>query len=566
MNLSVKSKLKLIKHNKPILKASNLKFRYPEQKEYILKDLSLKLYPQEVRIIVGPSGCGKSTLVNAICGFIPNSIEGELSGSIKIAGKDNANRTLYEIARDISLVQQDPEAQLCTMNVTSEIAFALENFMLPEHEIKARILWVLDKLRINHLRNRQLHTLSGGEKQKVAIASLLVMKPKVLVFDEPTANLDPKAALDFINIIDRLRFETKVGILIVDHNPAQYYRIADHLLVLNNGSIQHVLSSHQYNDFNNEYYKQIYNQKCIDYKSQIIGKSKRIKKSVKKRVKKIIRPLNGHIKFRVDHNKSKYLQKELIKLNKLSFNYTNLDVLKNISFSIKTGEFIGIMGDNGSGKTTLIHNILKLLPSKKGIILYNFNGSKISKSKEFSTSDLARNIGYVFQNPNHMIFANTVWDEVMLGPRNFGQNNSLARKKALELLKLGELINYRITHPVMLSHGEKRRLNLASILCYDPDVIMLDEPFIGQDPKNIAKILEYLIQIVSSGKTVIMVTHRSDIVAQYCSRVLFLKNGELVFDDRPDLVFQKLRGLGETSYLPYNFQSLGGKQYRTIKS
>lgn len=557
-------KLKL--HKKPILKIINLKFRYPEQLRYILNGINLKLYPQEVRIIVGPSGCGKSTLVNSICGFIPHSIEGEISGSISVNGNLNENRTIYQIAKDTSLVQQDPEAQLCTTDVYHEIAFALENFLMPEERIKDRVRWVLKKLNLTHLKHRKLHTLSGGEKQKVAIASMLVLKPKVLVFDEPTANLDPKAANDFIKLIDNLRWETKIGILIVDHNPAQYYKIADHLLILDNGAIQHIYSSHQYKDFNQEYYKNVFNRIQLSLNSGAIKDKGKLSENIQhldnnplnKKFNNIkLKKIKRITKTSMYKNTKKQLigQDNIITLTNLGFNYGTHKILKKISLSINRGEFIGIMGDNGSGKTTLIQNILNLLPPTDGGILYKFNRSKTNKT---STSELAKDIGYVFQNPNHMLFGNTVWDEVMLGPRNFGQDPSLASEKAVDLLKLGELTLYRSTHPILLSHGEKRRLNIASILCYDPEIIMLDEPFIGQDPENISKILDYLIQMVSRRKTVIMVTHRSDIVARYCSRLLFLKDGELIFDDLPENVFKHLKELGENSYLPIDYQILGG--------
>ncbi len=244
--------------NVPVLKVSGLKLTYADEDLPVLTGVDLKLYPQELRIIVGPSGCGKSTLVSAICGFIPHSIEGMVTGTITINGKDNLNRSIYEIASDISLVQQDPEAQLCTNDVYHELAFALENFLVPEAELKHQVNWVIRELGLKQLRNRPLHLLSGGEKQKVALASVLVLKPKVLVFDEPTANLDPNAAAEFLKLIDRVRKNTKVGILIVDHNPSQYYDIADHILVLNKGKIEHILSSHEYKKFDAQYYQPLF--------------------------------------------------------------------------------------------------------------------------------------------------------------------------------------------------------------------------------------------------------------------------------------------------------------------
>ena len=233
----------------------------------------------------------------------------------------------------------------------------------------------------------------------------------------------------------------------------------------------------------------------------------------------------------------------------LTYKYGSKTILKGITLDIRKGEFIGLMGDNGSGKTTLIQNVIGLLGPTKKYIIYKFNvKSKIAKN----TPELAKNIGYVFQNPNHMLFGNTVWDEVMLGPKNFNKDIKSASRTAIELLKLGRLREYRSVHPMLLSHGEKRRLNLASVLCYDPELIILDEPFIGQDPKNVSKILEYLLSIISLGKSVIMITHRAEIVYKYCNRLLFLKNGELILDAPTDVAFNKLELMGEESYLPIN--------------
>jgi energy-coupling factor transport system ATP-binding protein len=539
--------------SKPILKIRNLKFKYPEQKIPILNGIDLKLYPHEVRVIVGPSGCGKSTLASAICGFIPHSIEGDLSGTININGKFNIHRNIYEISKDIALVQQDAEAQLCSTDVFHELAFALENFRRSETQIIKRVDQVLKQLGILQLKGRSIHTLSGGEKQKVAIGSMLVLNPKIMIFDEPTANLDPQAAKGFIELIDKLRNRTKIGILIVDHNPAQYYKIADHILVMKKGIIEHVLSSHQYIKFNSDYYLPVFN-KAREININLPNGLSYQKGST----------TNKKMKFQSETN-----GKNLLRLNNISFNYGHNKILKNISFSIKKGEFIALMGANGSGKTTLIQNIIKLLSPSKGAIVYNLNqANNLNRPryrKTLETPDLAKKIGFVFQNPNHMIFGNTVWDEVMLGPQNLFKDPNFAKKNAEELLRIGDLLDYKKTHPLLLSHGEKRRVNLASILCYDPQIIILDEPFIGQDPDNISKILDYLLNLVSRGKSILMVTHRADIVQKYCTRLLFLKEGNIILDQEPKTAFDTLSKNGEHSYIPINFGDPGGEIFESTK-
>ena len=504
--------------NKPVLKVSKLRFQYPDQDSPILDKIDLKLYPGEIRILIGRSGSGKSTLLNALCGFIPHSIDGDLSGVIKINGENIQNKTIYEIAKDISMVQQDPEAQLCTTDVFNEIAFALENFMYPPKVIKNRVQKILMRLGIDHLKDRKIHNLSGGEKQKVAIASMLVLKPKILVFDEPTANLDPHSTQGFIEFLDTLKHESNIGILIVDHNPQQYMSIADHLLFLEQRKINHIYRSHEFKRFNNQYYNKIYNNK-----------------------------FTKNITNNIPNQPPTTIDQYILKIKNLNFKYNSHPVLKNLDLTVSSGEFIGLMGNNGSGKTTLIQNILGLLNPNKGEIIIKSNGTKIYNNH---TYQISKNIGYVFQNPNHMIFGDTVWHEVMIGPKNFKKDLKSSAKSALELLKLGGLNKFKNVHPMLLSYGEKRRLNIASILSYDPELIILDEPFIGQDPENIVKILNYLLHMISLGKSVIMATHRVDIIQKYCNRLLFLKDGKLILDAPIKEGFNQLSVLGENSYLP----------------
>jgi energy-coupling factor transporter ATP-binding protein EcfA2 len=436
-----------------MIEIKNYWFKY--DREWILKNVSLTI-DRELVVIIGKSGSGKSTLALSIAGFLKDT--GDYKGDILIGGDSIHDFDLYELSQKIGIVQQDPESQICTTSVKDEVAFGLENLCYHKEEIEKRIEWALSIVGGEYLRDRDTSSLSGGEKQKVAIASILAMKPDVIIFDEPTSNLDVKTTREIMKVITRIKKKADVSAIVIEHKWKHIYQYADAMYEMDAGTL-----------------KKVENPPRIVY--------------------------NGH---------RSEAGEPLLRIRNLRFSYDRR-ILDGVNLTVKEKEIIGIMGANGSGKTTLLFCIMNFLQYTGDISL---KGRSVTHKK---TADIAKKIGMVFQNPNHQIFENTVLKEVLFAPKNFGRDTEID-----QLLENSDLLKYVHKNPFRLSYGEKRRLNIVSVLSYEPDVILLDEPFIGQDYENVQKIMELL-----KGYTCIMVVHDPFIARTFCNRIFELKGGVL---------------------------------------
>lgn len=422
---------------------------------WVLKDISLSI-DRELVLITGKSGSGKSTLAKSIAGFLQET--GESKGKIFIDGLPISDFDLFELSQKVGMVQQDPESQICTMNVKDEIAFGLENLCYDPSVIEERIIWALSIVGGEYLIDRDTASLSGGEKQKVAIASILAMKPEVIIFDEPTSNLDVTTTKEIMEVIKKIQKKADVSAIVIEHKWEHIQTYADSIYTMNNGYIKEI---------------------------DTLPKA----------------PYTG---YKSDTGNP------VLKIKNLSFAYED-PLLDNIDLTINENEIIGIMGDNGSGKTTLLLCIMNFLNYTGDILLNNVS----IKGKK--THNIARDIGMIFQNPNHQIFENTVYKEAAFASYNFGINgpvNTLMHKSGLE--------RYKHKNPFRLSYGEKRRLNIISVLSYEPQIVLLDEPFIGQDYENVQKIMNLL-----KHTTCIIVLHDPFIAQAFCNRIFKLKEGTL---------------------------------------
>jgi energy-coupling factor transporter ATP-binding protein EcfA2 len=430
-------------------------FKYNISDTWVLKDISLSI-DRELVLITGKSGSGKSTLAKSIAGFLKET--GESTGEIYIDGSRISECDLFELSQKVGIVQQDPESQICTMNVTDEVAFGLENLCYPQSKIEERITWALSIAGGEYIKNRDTTSLSGGEKQKVAIASILAMKPEVIIFDEPTSNLDVKTTKEIMEVIKKIQKKADVSAIVIEHKWEHIQKYADSIYQMNDGHLK---------------------------KIENLPKA----------------PYTG---YKTDTGNP------VLKIKDVSFSYEDT-LLDGIDLTVSENEIIGIMGDNGSGKTTLLLCIMNFLNYTGDILL---NGSSIKGEKTF---DIARDIGLIFQNPNHQIFENTVYKEAAFASNNFGVHGPVG-----ELLQKSGLENYINKNPFRLSYGEKRRLNIVSVLSYNPQVLLLDEPFIGQDYENVQKIMDLLKQT-----TCIIVLHDPFIAKAFCNRIFELKEGKL---------------------------------------
>lgn len=503
----------------PVVDVRGLTFTYDGSTSPALEGINLKVYPGELLAITGPSGCGKSTLALCLAGFIPHAYGGKMEGVVRIQGRDTRDYPAGGLSGIVGLVQQDPDAQLCTLTVSDEVAFGPENLRIPPEEIRERVHFALQAVGALDLMDRKVHTLSGGEKQRVAIASVLAMTPVLLILDEPTANLDPSCTREVLRTMEKLREEQGISIIVIEHRLERLVPISDRLLFMEKGRI--------------------------------------VEESTDRKLPRRYLPAAGWTDSGTGLRQGEPagLEKKgeklpLLSVENLQAGYEGREVLKGISFCAYPGETLAIMGDNGSGKTTLLLALLGVLKPGEGRIF--LNGKDITGMR---VARRARDLGLVFQNPNHQIFENTVFKEAVLpslflskeAPREIEQ-------KVERLLEEFGLRRFRDNNPFALSLGEKKRLTLVSVLAYSPGVLILDEPLVGQDGDRLKLLISALEEHRAQGGVTLMVCHEPAVVVACCQRVLFLSEGKLIVDAPVKDALLRLAELGREEYLPSGYR------------
>jgi energy-coupling factor transport system ATP-binding protein len=497
----------------PAISIRGLSFSFLGKTEPALKNIEIDIPEGEFVVVTGQSGCGKSTLAMAMGGYIPHVIEGKMSGDAWVKGENTKDVDLSDIAVKVSLCQQDPESQLCTLSVFDEVSFGPENLVLPVDEAIRRVERSLSAVGSSYLKDKGIFELSGGEKQRVAIASMLAMDTDVLILDEPTSCLDPDSAYDVLKTIERLRLGGNITIIVIEHKLDRLVGLADRLIVMDTGKI--VLDGTPGEVYPK--YKEMLNVR--NDRPYLPGKDSSRSAD------------NGRI--------------ESICVNDLRFSYGTEEVLHGITFRASRGELIGIIGPNGSGKSTFLACLTGLnRPSSGSVVIGGLDARKAR------TSEIARKVGFVFQNPNHQIFESKVFDEVAFACRNFGFSEDAAGESARHVMDKYGIMPYADNPPFRLSYGEKRRLNLCSVLPHDPDIIILDEPFVGQDLYNTGKMLKDIMSLKDAGKTIMMVSHDMDVVFRYCDRIVLFDSGRILVDGSPDEAVEKIRAVGKMNFLP----------------
>ncbi len=494
-----------------------LSFRFQGSTHHALCEVNLAVEAGEFLVIAGPSGCGKSTLALAIGGYLARQYDGEIGGSVTVAGMDVHRCPIYDVAELVGLVQQNPEAQFCTLTVRDEVAFGLENRCLSRDEIHQRLGWALSIVGAEHLVDRSLATLSGGEKQKVAIAAMMAAKPQILIFDEPTSNLDPTATAEIFRVIEHIQSKAGITVIVIEHKVEYLRKFGPRLVIMDAGRIA--------------YDGPMDSAKAYEHRTWNRQPEPRI--------------LFPHAPYAAPGTGP--ATDSLVRVEQLHVGYNGQPVLHDVSLQIAPGEFIAVMGDNGSGKTTFLQSLLGLQePSQGRIVVLDRD------TRRTSVSELARHVGFVFQNPDHQIFSESVWNEATFAPRNFGLLDTATQARVEGLLAQCGLTDRHPDHPYRLSYGEKRRLNLVSVLSYAPQLILLDEVLIGQDAGNAALLLGLLGEQVAQGGAVVMVNHDPEITRRYARRLVFLDGGQVLVDAPVDDGFRQLAALGRLAYLPAN--------------
>lgn len=517
----------------PIISFKDFSFTYRSQKNPTLHDINLDIFPGEKILIVGPSGSGKSTLAHLINGLVPFAYSGKITGSYTIAGKDPGTLGIFGLSNIVGTVLQDTDGQFVGLTVGEDVAFSLENNLVPQDEMIKRVDKVCEDVDITNLKEHSPSALSGGQKQRVSMAGVLIGEVDVLLFDEPLANLDPATGKRTIALIDKLNKEKKITCLIIEHRIEDaLYKDVDRIVLIDEGTIKADLTPDE----------MLASDLLISsgireplYISAIKHAGCNITKEMK--------PANvdtmdissfsdtvRNFYSASDCTSIENTNQEILKVSNLSFAYNEKkEVLSNISFTINKNEMMSIVGKNGAGKSTLSSLICGFLNPTNGSIYYK--GEDISK---LSIKERGAEIGFVMQNPNHMITKPFVMEEVALGLRIRGIDEATIKEKCEQVLKICELWPYRNWPINALSYGMKKRVTIASILTMDPEVLILDEPTAGQDLRRYTEIMKFLKKLNEEyGITIIMITHDMHLMLEYTHRAIVLADGELIADATP---------------------------------
>lgn len=513
-----------------MIKIQNFTFYYSSAEKPALTNINLEIDDGEFVLITGPSAGGKSSLCRCINGLIPHFYGGKVAGRVEVQGLNTVQHSTKELATKVGMIFQDPENQLVTQDVEREIAFGLENLAFSRDLIAKRIEESLDTLGISALRHRAIHELSGGEKQKVAIASVLALHPEILMLDEPTSELDPKSAEEVLSVAQRLNDELGITVILIEHRLDRVIQHTDRLIALDGGRI--VVDGKTRSVLNNNYQeiseagigvppviKLAHQLEIMDVTH---NETPLTVKEGRMMLKEVFQKISGEL----PQQEKKSISKPVIEVEKLWYVYPDGPAaLKNVSLVIGEGEFVAIMGRNASGKTTLVKHFNGLLKPTKGLVLVD--GIDTRKT---TIAELARRVGFVFQNPNDHLFADTVEEEISFTLKNLGLEDGKIKSRIDEVLERFRLDKYRRQYPRALSGGEKQRVALASVLAVHPKILILDEPTRGMEYRLKAELMNFLHEYAGQGKTVILVTHDVETVAEYADRVILLGEGRVVVD------------------------------------
>ena len=501
-------------------------FQYDAQAEATLKDISFDIAKGEKVLILGPSGSGKSTLAQCLNGIIPNIHKGQAQGQVRIDGQDIFKQSIYDKSQLVSTVLQDPDGQFIGLTVAEDLAFALENDCANQSEMKDKVALWAERLDLTSLLNHRPQDLSGGQKQRVSLAGVLIDESPILLFDEPLANLDPKSGQEAIGLIDKIHKEVGATTIIIEHRLEDVlYRPVDRILLVNdgellfNGSPDELLSSTLLleNGIREPLYVTVLRQLGFDTRSaQNLSQLDALDLS------------DLALPDRVLKDKRDSSSDSILKVEGLSVSYgDNPAIIEELSFSLKKGERLAIVGKNGAGKSTLAKALCGFVPSQGKL---TYKGQDISQD---SIAERSERIGFVLQNPNQMISQTMIFDEVALGLRLRGIEEAEVEERVHEVLKTCGLYSFRNWPISALSFGQKKRVTIASILVLKPEIIILDEPTAGQDYKTYTDIMNFLDSLQKQGHTIVMITHDMQLMLEYSDRCLVVVEGKIIADDKP---------------------------------
>ena len=516
---------------KPVIEFKDFSFQYRVQAKPTLNNINLTIYEGEKVLIVGPSGSGKSTISNCINGLVPFLYEGDISGSLKINGKETRDMSIAEISNSVGTVLQDPDSQFIGLTVAEDIAFKLENNCVDVDIMKEKVTIVSKIVGIDTHLDSSPQRLSGGQKQRVSLAGVMVDEVNILLFDEPLASLDPATGKNAIDLIDKIKNDSNKTVVIIEHRLEDVlYRNVDRVIVVNNGEI--VKDTTPGELLATEILKECGIREPLYITALKYAGCKLDEDMNLENIDEInLNSLSGALKSWADgvvNEEVKEFVTPLLELKNVNFEYSkNKKVLKDVSFKINKGEMVSIVGRNGAGKSTISRLICGFYRPTSGEILFEGNNLKSSTIKE-----RAEKIGLVMQNPNQMISKTMIFDEVALGLQIRGVSEDETKRRVYEALQICGLYEFRNWPISALSFGQKKRVTIASILVLNPELIILDEPTAGQDFKHYTEIMEFLKELNKKGVTIVMITHDMHLMLEYTDRSIVLSDGEKIAEDK----------------------------------
>ena len=516
---------------KPVIEFKDFSFQYRVQAKPTLNNINLTIYEGEKVLIVGPSGSGKSTISNCINGLVPFLYEGDISGSLKINGKETRDMSIAEISNSVGTVLQDPDSQFIGLTVAEDIAFKLENNCVDVDRMTEKVKTVSRIVGIDTHLDSSPQRLSGGQNQRVSLAGVMVDEVNILLFDEPLASLDPATGKNAIDLIDKIKKDSNKTIVIIEHRLEDVlYRNVDRVIVVNNGEI--VKDTTPGELLATEILKECGIREplyitALKYAGCKLDKDMNLENIDEINLHSLSEALESWA-YGVVNEEVKESIEPLLELKNVNFEYSkNKKVLKDISFKINKGEMVSIVGRNGAGKSTISRLICGFYHPTSGEILFEGNNLKNSTIKE-----RAEKIGLVMQNPNQMISKTMIFDEVALGLQIRGGSEDETKRRVYEALKICGLYEFRNWPISALSFGQKKRVTIASILVLNPELIILDEPTAGQDFKHYTEIMEFLKELNKKGVTIVMITHDMHLMLEYTDRSIVLSDGEKIAEDK----------------------------------
>ena len=546
-----------------IVEIRDLHYSYPNARAQALRGVDLTVDEGEFILLTGPSGCGKTTFCRCLNGLIPHFYQGELEGEVTVTGLSIRENSTAKLAQNVGLIFQNPDNQIFALTVEKDVAFGLENLGIPKELMLEAIDWALEKTGISHLRERGTHELSGGQKQRLSIASILAMRPKILVLDEPTSFLDPLGAIRIFKVLEALNRDHGMTIILIEHRVDLASQYVDRVILVSDGRILRTGAPEEVFTLEEtrltgvgipkilELSKRL-NQRGLAFEPLPLSPDSFIEQLERnippmdvRRVKKtVVQDLEG---FTGEHNMS-----PIIRVEDVSYTYpSGVQALNGVSLTIHKGEFVAIMGENGAGKTTLVKHFNGLLRPQKGRIMVD----DVDVS-QVSVASLARKVGLVFQNPDDQLFSENVESEISFALNNFGFEKEVVEKRVDWALNLLNLEQYRKSSPFILSGGERKRVALASVLAWDPEIVVLDEPTIGQDYAQKEKLRHFLMQLRTQGKTTIIVTHDVEFVAECKPRIVLMADGGISADGTTKAIMTDAEAMERASVSPHEITKI----------